>query len=146
MHVIVCGEISNGLKMMKYSANHWWKFSNPRLAFLAGFLQVSALFLIAVINYLVVTISNNVLDVAKDFTALLIIAEFDDILATLTDIYASHYEPSFDAMEYEDMMKVETTTSRSADLTSNTKLEEDPIIDSINRRRLLARMGKGGLD
>ena len=38
MHVIVCGEMSNGLKMMKYSANHWWKFSNPRLAFLAGFL------------------------------------------------------------------------------------------------------------
>ena len=67
---------------------------------------------IAVINYLVVTISNNVLDVAKDFTALLIIAEFDDILATLVDTYASQNEPSFDAMEYEEMMKIETTTSR----------------------------------
>ena len=64
------------------------------------------------INYLVVTISNNVLDVAKDFTALLIIAEFDDILATLVDTYASQNEPSFDAMEYEEMMKIETTTSR----------------------------------
>ena len=58
------------------------------------------------------TISNNVLDVAKDFTALLIIAEFDDILATLVDTYASQNEPSFDAMEYEEMMKIETTTSR----------------------------------
>ena len=26
MHVIVSAEISNGLKMMKYAANHWWKF------------------------------------------------------------------------------------------------------------------------
>lgn len=58
------------------------------------------------------TISNNVLDVAKDFTALLIIAEFDDILATLVDTYATQNEPSFDAMEYEEMMKIETTTSR----------------------------------
>ena len=38
MHVIVSEEIMNGLKMMKYSANHWWKFSNPRLAWLSGFL------------------------------------------------------------------------------------------------------------
>ena len=81
MHVIVSGEISAGLRMMKYAANHWWKFSNPRLAWLAGFLQVVAMFLIALINYFVVTISDNVLDVAKDFTALLIISEFDDILA-----------------------------------------------------------------
>ena len=87
MHVIVCGEISNGLKMMKYAANHWWKFSNPRLAWLTGFLQASALVLIAFINYLVVTVSDNVLDVAKDFTALLIISEFDDILADLTTTY-----------------------------------------------------------
>ena len=58
------------------------------------------------------TISNNVLDVAKDFTALLIIAEFDDILASLVDTYATQNEPSFDAMEYEEMMKIETTTSR----------------------------------
>lgn len=87
MHVIVCGEISNGLKMMKFAANHWWKFSNPRLAWLTGFLQASALVLIAFINYLVVTVSDNVLDVAKDFTALLIISEFDDILADLTTTY-----------------------------------------------------------
>ena len=52
------------------------------------------------------------LDVAKDFTALLIIAEFDDILASLVDTYATQNEPSFDAMEYEEMMKIETTTSR----------------------------------
>ena len=44
------------------------------------------------------------------------------------------------------MMKIETTTSKKADLTSNTKLEKDPIIESINRKRALAEKGKEGLD
>ena len=29
MHVVVSDEIQNGLKMMKYSCNHWWKFKSP---------------------------------------------------------------------------------------------------------------------
>ena len=44
------------------------------------------------------------------------------------------------------MMKIETTTSKKADLTSNTKLEKDPIIESINRKRDLARKGTNLLD
>ena len=139
MHVIVSGEIANGLKIMKYAANHWWKFSNPRLAWLAGFLQCVALFLIAIINYLVVTISDNVLDVAKDFTALLIIADFDDILSTMIDVYASQSEPSFEAREYSDMLQVDTTTSRDAAGNSNCKLDKDPVLEMINRRRSLAK-------
>ena len=97
MHVVVSSEIQNGLKMMKYSSNHWWKFQNPRLAWLSGFLQVTAMIFVAIINYIVITISYNVLDVAKDFTALLIIAEFDDQLATLTDTYAASSEPALKA-------------------------------------------------
>ena len=38
MHIIMNDEIFNGMKMIKYSLNHPWKFSNPRLAFAAGFL------------------------------------------------------------------------------------------------------------
>jgi len=36
MHVQVNGEILNGLRMMKFSANHWWKFKFHRVAFLTG--------------------------------------------------------------------------------------------------------------
>ena len=61
-----------------------------------------------------VTISDNVLDVAKDFTALLIIADFDDILSTMINVYNSISEPSFAAKEY-DMLLIETTTSKDAD-------------------------------
>ena len=99
---------------MKYSANHWWKFQNPRLAWLAGFLQTTALFSVAIINYLVVTISDNVLDVAKDFTALLIISDFDDILADLTTTYQNLSEPCMDALEYEGLLVIESTTSTDA--------------------------------
>ena len=38
MHVVVSEEVYNGLKMMKYVSNHWWKFSNSRLAFVSGFM------------------------------------------------------------------------------------------------------------
>ena len=79
MHVIINDEIFNGLKMIKYSVNHPWKFSSPAMAFATGFLQVIAMVLISLINYAVIAASGTVLDIAKDFTALMIIADFDDI-------------------------------------------------------------------
>ena len=74
-------EIFNGLKMIKYSVNHPWKFKNEEIAFLAGFLQVFTMVMITVINYFVIFTSQTVIDVAKDFTALIIIADFDDIFS-----------------------------------------------------------------
>ena len=81
MHVLINNEIKNGLNMMKFAVNHPWKFKNHRVAVLVGFLQFSAMFLIALANYMVITISYAVIDVAKDFTALIILAEFDDIFS-----------------------------------------------------------------
>ena len=96
MHVIVSESIQNGLKKMKYAANHWWKFSNPRLAWLAGFLQVTSTVVIGIINYCVICISDNVLDLAKDFVALIVINEFDDFIARAAEVYAKFPELSVD--------------------------------------------------
>ena len=85
MHIIINDEIFNGLKIMKYSVNHYWKFSNPIMAFAAGFLQVSAMLTITIINYMVIYFSSSVLDIAKDFTALIEIAKFDDMFADTLD-------------------------------------------------------------
>jgi len=74
LHIIINDEIFNGLKTIKYSVNHPWKFSNPKMAFAAGFLQVIAMFVISGISFLVILTSGSVIDVAKDFTALEIIA------------------------------------------------------------------------
>jgi len=142
MHVVVSEEIQNGLKMMKYASNHWWKFSNPRLAWLAGFLQMIAMFAIAIINYFVITISNDVLTLAKDFTALLIIAEFDDLMSKATATYASNDELADDVQsgceaEYEGLLLIEVTTSVDAKRRrGRIKLEKDPIYEAINRRRM----------
>ena len=79
--MIINSEVENGLKIMKYQVNHYWKFKNGGLAYWAGILQVLSAVLIALINYAVITVSGNVLDLAKDFTALIIIAEIDNQFA-----------------------------------------------------------------
>lgn len=79
MQTMVDEEMQNGMKMMKYSVNHWWKFKHHRVAFTVGLLQFSALLAVALVNYIVVMISDSILDIAKDFTALIIIADIDDI-------------------------------------------------------------------
>ena len=85
LHISCNAEIVNGLKMMKFSVNHHWKFSNYRVAFMAGFAQVMVMFLITIINYMVISISDDVITVAKDFTALMIVADFDDIFGSLSN-------------------------------------------------------------
>ena len=45
---------------------------------------MSSTVLIAIINYAVISVSGTVLELAKDFTALVIIAEIDNQLANLT--------------------------------------------------------------
>jgi hypothetical protein len=38
MQMNLNASIESGMKMMKYSLNHYWKFKYPELAWLAGFL------------------------------------------------------------------------------------------------------------
>ena len=114
MQTITDEEIRNGHKMMKYTANHWWKFKYHRVAFTVGFLQSFALTLITLVNYFVVMISGSVIDVMKDFTALLIIADFDNIFG---DSFEGSNEIAKEIIEedyYEDLFKIETTTSLDA--------------------------------
>ena len=112
--------------MMKYATNHWWKFKFQRVAFLTGFLQVLAMVCITLVNYLVITISTNVIDIAKDFTALMIIAEFDDIFGNTS--IESEAKKILTEADYEDLRKVETTTSlRASHPSMNRPLEDDPV-------------------
>ena len=62
-------------------------------------LQVLSAVLIAIINYFVITISDNVLDLAKDFTALMVIAEFDDFMSKASETYARNDEIAVDCVE-----------------------------------------------
>ena len=104
-------EIYNGMDIMKYSLNHVWKFKHPKTAFLAGFLQVIICIFICLINYFVIVQAGDVLDLAKDFTALMIIAQFDDAFAQSSrqKLVKSILDTETDS--YEDLFKIETTTS-----------------------------------
>ena len=50
----VNSEIENGMAMIKYSLNHYWKFKYGYLAFLAGWMQVFSGVFVAFVNYAVI--------------------------------------------------------------------------------------------
>ena len=84
MQMIINNEVQNGLIKMKYYVNHPWKFRFGELAYMSGLLQVISGVLIAFVNYNVIFASPDVLDLAKDFTALIIIADIDNEFASLS--------------------------------------------------------------
>ena len=138
MHIMTNEEMKNGMRMMKYAANHWWKFKYHRIAFLAGFFQFTALFAIALCNYLVITISTTTLDIAKDFTALLIIADFDEIFGKrASKLVLNLIEES----DYKDLFKIETTTSKDAKYyqqhpDNKFLMHEDEVYEKMVKRRI----------
>ena len=72
----------NGLKIVKYALNHYWKFKGPKSAIAAGLMQFAATLFTSFVNYAVIVQSSTVMDLAKDFTALLVISQFDNWFAS----------------------------------------------------------------
>jgi len=135
LHIIMNDEIYNGLKMIKYSVNHPWKFSNPQMAFATGFLQAISMIFISIINFAVISSSGSVLDIAKDFTALAIIADFDDIFAVgLGDELACDICENADGV-YDGLLRIEITTSYNAKGEGSQKLARDTVLEQINKHR-----------
>ena len=83
MHMSCSYKIDYALKMMKYLTNHEWKFKRPAFLFLSCLAEVTALVFIALTNYIVITESPDIMELAKDFTALTIISEIGQILASM---------------------------------------------------------------
>ena len=82
MQMMVNLEMQNGLKIVKYALNHYWKFKSPKSALAAGLMQFGASFVTSLVNYAVIVQSETVMELAKDFTALLVIAYFDNMFAS----------------------------------------------------------------
>jgi len=83
MHISCNYEILNGMVMMKFAVNHYWKFYNYRLAYMSGLLQLVAMILITICSYLVISIETRTLEITKNFFALMIVSDFDDIFGAL---------------------------------------------------------------
>ena len=137
MQMHLNSEVFQGMNMMKYAINHPWKFKNPTGAFWVGLLQVFSTALTAVVCYFVIVVSDSVLDLAKDFTALMIISEIDNQFAAISeetiakDILADETKDI-----YKDLFKIETTTSKAAREYGNAYLDKDEAWDLIKDRWL----------
>ena len=75
MHMGCSNKINEALRMMKYVTNHQWKFISPNIAYFASVAEVIAIVFIALTNYVVITETSDIMELAKDFTALTIISE-----------------------------------------------------------------------
>ena len=133
MHVYVLEEIHNGSRMMKYAQNHWWKFNYPGYAWLSGFLQVIAMYVIEFANILVVMASLNIIEIVKDMMALIVISEFDDYFALATGDCLVIKICSEAA--YEDLFMIDVTTSKDAiddgNIIKNRPLKDCPIHELV---------------
>jgi len=126
MQMYLNHEVSEAMNMMKYAINHPWKFKYPTFAFFIGFCQAFSTVLTALVCYFVIVSSESVLDLAKDFTALMIISEIDNQFAIISeetiakDILADETKDI-----YKDLFMIETTTSLHAREYGNTYLEKN---------------------
>ena len=115
------------MKIVKYALNHDWKFKNPKSAITAGLMQFLASLFTSGVNYFVIVQSDTVMDLAKDFTALLVISQFDNWFAVsskadiLKDILDSEKK------SYSALFKIEVTTSVDAGGKNNAALKEDIV-------------------
>ena len=115
MHFTLQNEIEQGLKIMKYSTNHSWKFSNYLWAFFIGFAQLSMVIFVEVVNILILCSNYEVMGIIMDFLALVIISDFDNFfVATLkTDrIYNLLLDDADGVLE--NALKIQRTSSNKA--------------------------------
>ena len=78
LHISLSGELQQGMVMMKYACNHDWKFSNPFIAWLCGFLQAFNVIIVELVNFAALLTNATILDIIMNFLALVVIAEFDE--------------------------------------------------------------------
>ena len=91
---------------------------------------------VAFVNYAVILQSKSVLDLAKDFAALMIIADFDNIFAKSSkDTLVMEILSSENREAYKDLLRIETTTSLDAVVEKNEPLEPDKVSELIELRK-----------
>ena len=137
MHIAMMRELEQGLQKIKFSLNNAWRIEKRILAFMTGLLQTSVVVLVTLIGYIVIIVnSSTVIDVAKDFLTMMVIAEFDNYL------YLEHSKDDVvngllvnrNTDNLRDLLKVQRTTSRECvipDDPNSTKNAFEPMRSTI---------------
>lgn len=112
MHVSLQGDLMLGMRMMKYSVNHSWKFNSWHQAFLAGFLQTVTVIIVEIVNLIAILHQNEIVDLVMDFMALVIISHFGNYFYTAVN--EKEYKDIITQRDFENFLIVQTTTSQLA--------------------------------
>ena len=80
LHWMCQSRIRQGLDCMKFSLNHSYRFATPTIAFCVAFMQLSVMIFIEFVNFFNLLQTTDLFELLRDFTALLIVADFDILL------------------------------------------------------------------
>lgn len=78
LHMTMFSESHQGLNIMKYAVNHKSEFEHPKTVWLIGFMQFSMVIIVEVVNMLVISGSNTIVNIVMNFISLAVISDFDD--------------------------------------------------------------------
>ena len=125
MHVAMVTELKQAMEKMKFVVNHEWLFRHPYIAFLSSFAQAWIVILVTALNYIVIiALSSTVLDIAKDFLALAVIAEFDNFFYNEHKVASSipkEILENKDEEKYRDLFEIRNTQSNEANTKDDYK-------------------------
>ena len=80
LHLIIDSDNKQGLKLMKYGLNHPWKFRAFFTTYMIGLSQSIVSLLTEMISIAILLGARTYLDAVKDFIALVVINDFDNML------------------------------------------------------------------
>ena len=129
LHYILTDETKQGLAMMKFANNHWWKFDNWFAAYMVGFTQMIYVVLVEIFNISILTTNTTILDVIMNFLAIVVLTEFDNFFfksVSRTTVFGKLLaggDPKeeddtkeLDLFTLDDLLRVQVTTAKMADL------------------------------
>ena len=70
---------------MKFANNHPWLFRSWMQAYFIGFMQFIVVMVVEIVNLVILTTNNTVMDIIMNFLALVILSEFDDYFLTTVE-------------------------------------------------------------
>ena len=111
-----------GMNMMKFVANHHYRFSSPGLSFFTGILVTIIHMMLELLTFLVLTISTDTLQIVINFMGLVTISDFEDYVAK--SVIIDYYKP---ILLGENFKKVCFTITRTTSRKAMTKRKDHEI-------------------
>ena len=129
-HILLVGDIDEGLRLMKYALNHPWKFTSWEKAFFAGFVQFCVIVAVECATfYILIFASDTIFDILANYAIVLVIADFGKNFASIES--AERVKKLLGEERYEKILKWETTTSISAaDQIPENELRNENILNA----------------